>query len=66
MKIETETADARGQAQEGAREPVPVPAQEIFIISNPFSQNRTLETYLFHLADLASSRRNLRRRKVAI
>ena len=34
--------------------------------SNPFSQNRTLETYLFHLADLASSRRNLRRRKVAI
>ncbi len=34
--------------------------------SNPFGQNRTLETYLFHLADLASSRRNLRRRKVAI
>jgi hypothetical protein len=34
--------------------------------SNPFGQNRTLENYLFHLADLASSRRNLRRRKVAI
>jgi len=49
MKIETETEAARGQAQEGAREPAP--AQEIFIISNPFGQNRTLETYLFHLAD---------------
>jgi len=59
-----ETAATRGRAQESAREPVP--AQEIFIISNPFGQNRTLETYLFHLADLASSRRNLRRRKVAL
>jgi len=28
--------------------------------SNPFGQNHTLETYLFHLADLASGRRNLR------
>jgi len=64
MKIETEMAATRGQAQEGAREPAPAP--EIFIISNPFGQNRTLETYLFHLADLASSRRNLRRRKVAL
>jgi hypothetical protein len=78
-----EIAATRGQAQEGAREPVP--AQEIFVtvsdalehlfcpryiffmhFSNPYGQNRTLETYLFHLADLASSRRNLRRRKVAL
>jgi hypothetical protein len=29
--------------------------------SNPFGQNHTLETYLFHLADLTSSCRNLRR-----
>jgi|GEM_PF-5757649 len=66
MKIETEMAARRGQAQEGAGESAPVPAPEIFFISNPFGQNRTLETYLFHLADLASSRRNLRRRKVAL
>ncbi len=59
MKIETETEAARGQEQEGAGESAPVPAPEIFIISNPFGQNRTLGTYLFHLADLASSRRNL-------
>ena len=51
MKIETEIAATRGQALEGAEESAPVPAQEIFIISNPFGQNRTLETYLFHLAD---------------
>jgi hypothetical protein len=61
-----ETAAVRGQAQEGAGESALVPALEIFVISNHFGQNCTLETYLFHLADLAYSRRNLRRRKVAL
>jgi len=68
-----ETAAASRQAQEifvtvsDALEYLFCPRFIFFMhFSNPFGQNRTLKTYLFHLADLASSRRNLRRRKVAI